>query len=132
MFALRQILRRHRQGLWALVAAVLWAQLVPMHLHFHHAGSTPDAAVVHVLDLHVAGNASDQEHHGDAHVTDMSGKTVVKQWQAVSPPPLVIAWLAVLFVAATTRALWRPPRAADLRPRTRFAVAPPLRAPPRS
>ena len=132
VYRLRHIVQRYRQGLWALAAAVICAQLVPLHLHFHHAAGTPDAGVLHVLDLHVAGNATDNVHHGDAHVIDMSAETVVKQWNSVSAAPVLIACLLLLFVAPIALGvLRRPPRRNPL-PRSLFAVPPPLRAPPRS
>jgi hypothetical protein len=124
--------QRYRQGLWALAAALICAQLVPLHLHFHHAGRTPDAAVLHVLDLHVAGNASDQAHHGNAHVIDMSVKTVVKQWHTVSPAPVLIACLLLLFVTPVALGVLRHPPRGMPHPRALFAVSPPLRAPPPS
>jgi hypothetical protein len=124
--------QRYRHGLWALAAAVTLTQLVPLHLHFHHAAGTSTAGVVHVVDLHVAGNASDNDHHGDAHVIDMTSETVVKQWNSVSPGPLLIACLLLLFIAPIALGVLRRPPADNPLPRPLFAVSPPLRAPPRS
>lgn len=132
VYRLRHIVQRYRQSLWALAAAVICAQLVPLHLHFHHAGSAPDAGVAHVLDLHIAGNASDQEHHGDAHVIDISAETVVKQWNSVTPAPVLLACLLLLFVAPIALGVLRRPPGADPLPRSLFTVSPPLRAPPGS
>jgi len=131
MGRLRMITFRCRRGVWVLAAIVLFMQAIPLHLHLHHSDDSSAASASHVTDLHTAGDATDQEHHKDAHVIDLNPQGFFKQLDGASLVPLLFICLwAFLLLPVVQRLRLRQDSCLFL-PNSYFAVVPPLRAPPR-
>ena len=132
MDRMRCTIRQHKRWLWGIAAAVCLMQLIPLHLHFHHSEKPDTAGTLHVVDIHTAGSATDQQHHDDAHVIDLSAKTILKSLDGDLFVLLLSICLLTVFLVPSTRRCPSFPEAVDGPPPQLFLIFSPLRAPPRT
>ena len=80
--------------------------------------------------MHVATDASDDNHHGDAHVIDLSKPLLSKWWDTGPGIVLLAAWFILGLAPPFARVLFRDCLPRGGLKRRYFEAAPPLRAPP--
>ena len=129
MHRVRRTIRKYRSVAYALAAFYLFAQAHPGHLHLHHEHGH-DAGGGHHVDMHVSTNTSDDDHHGDAHVIDLSTPLLSKWWDAGPGIVLLAPWLVLSLATPFARVLIPDSLPRGGLKRRYFQAAPPSRAPP--
>lgn len=129
MDVVRRVVRKNRSAAYALAAFCLFAQAHPGHLHLHHEHGH-DAGGAHHVDVHVSADTSDDNHHGDAHVIDLSKPLLSKWWDTGLGIALLVSWFILSLAAPVARVLYHDCLPRGGLKRRYYEAAPPLRAPP--
>ena len=129
MTSFREKFSRTKPIIWLLIMAVVVLSLLPAHMHLHHVDGAPSATHEHAIDIHLAGEKIDPDHHDDAMVLSATPDVLVKNLN--DNPLLAAIWFGfVLFLVVI---LFQQ----RLRPLVSISLqhfyphfSPPLRAPP--
>ena len=114
-----------------LICTVLLLSLAPHHYHLHH-GTGPDSvAHAHTIDLHLLSDNSDEAHHEDAIVLEITPDGLLKPL-GDNPSNLLFILCLLTLLPILASGLRQPFRETRLRLRqVLYHLIPPQRAPPR-
>lgn len=118
-----------------LVVVVLFSALMPMHYHLHHDRGSAGAdrgGDHHLVDLHPVLDATDVDHHQDAHTIDALSDATIKALSPLAALVVLFLSLVLLLPVPARMTCVRFARESFRLPRLCWHNTPPLRAPPRA
>ncbi len=131
MLTLRKLFLRYRSISWLLMGAILVLTLLPAHYHLHHESAPASASHEHVIDFHVAADATGSGHHDDAVIFQATPDSVVKPFQNNPLPFLLFVFLLALLPIVVPQIGQRFFVSIIPLRQSVWHFTPPLRAPPR-